>query len=92
VQTYYGFNLVLFSYFFDPKTSPRIRFNKGGNLLAVSANDNRIKILATVDGLCLMRTFESHSLVASRVGIASEAPIKVSNFVFHFHFLAGYAN
>ncbi|XP_011036611.1 PREDICTED: topless-related protein 1-like [Populus euphratica] len=57
-------------------TSPRIRFNKGGNLLAVSANDNRIKILATVDGLCLMRTFESHSLVASRVGIASDAPIK----------------
>ncbi|XP_034916413.1 topless-related protein 1 isoform X2 [Populus alba] len=57
-------------------TSPRIRFNKGGNLLAVSANDNRIKILATVDGLCLMRTFEGHSLVTSRLGIASEALIK----------------
>jgi hypothetical protein len=49
--------------------------------LAVSANDNRIKILATVDGLCLMRTFEGHSLVASRLGIASEALIKVSNFL-----------
>ncbi|KAJ6697805.1 hypothetical protein OIU79_011375 [Salix purpurea] len=57
-------------------TSPRIRFNKGGNLLAVSTNDNRIKILATVDGLCLMRTFEGHSLVTSRLGIASEALIK----------------
>ncbi|XP_062098060.1 topless-related protein 1-like [Humulus lupulus] len=46
--------------------SPRIRFNKEGSLLAVSAKDN-IKILATVDGLHLMRTYESHSLLASRV-------------------------
>ncbi|XP_050268371.1 topless-related protein 1-like isoform X1 [Quercus robur] len=46
--------------------SPRIRFNKEGTLLAVSANDNRIKILATVDGMRLMRTYENHSLVAAR--------------------------
>ncbi|KAK3211756.1 hypothetical protein Dsin_016462 [Dipteronia sinensis] len=46
--------------------SPRIRFNKEGNLLAASANDNKIIILATVDGLRLMRPSESHSLFASR--------------------------
>ncbi|OAY27418.1 topless-related protein 1 isoform X2 [Manihot esculenta] len=56
--------------------SPRIRFNKEGTLLAVSANDNRIKILATIDGLHLMRTFEGHSLIASRIGVASEILIK----------------
>lgn len=46
--------------------SPRIRFNKEGSVLAVSANENRIKILATVDGILLMRTYESHSVIASR--------------------------
>ncbi|TXG62209.1 hypothetical protein EZV62_013572 [Acer yangbiense] len=46
--------------------SPRIRFNKEGNLLAASANENKIIILATVDGLRLMRSSESHSLFASR--------------------------
>lgn len=51
----------------DLPASPRIRFNKDGTLLAVSANENRIKILATVDGLRLMRTYENHSLLASRV-------------------------
>ncbi|PON89861.1 Topless-related protein [Trema orientale] len=51
----------------DLPASPRIRFNKEGTLLAVSANDNKIKILATVDGLRLMRAYESHSLLASRV-------------------------
>ncbi|KAJ8751748.1 hypothetical protein K2173_025928 [Erythroxylum novogranatense] len=51
--------------------SPRIRFNKEGTLLAVSATENRIKILATFDGLRLMRTCESHSLVVSRLGITT---------------------
>ncbi|XP_039019288.1 topless-related protein 1-like [Hibiscus syriacus] len=46
--------------------NPRIRFNKEGSLLAVSANENKIKILATVDGLRLMRTYETHSHVAPR--------------------------
>ncbi|KAL8256799.1 hypothetical protein R6Q59_028840 [Mikania micrantha] len=45
--------------------SPRIRFNKDGALLAVSANDNGIKILANSDGLRLLRTFENLSLDAS---------------------------
>ncbi|KDP33561.1 hypothetical protein JCGZ_07132 [Jatropha curcas] len=56
--------------------SPRIRFNKEGTLLAVSANDNKIKILATIDGLRLMHTFEGHSLMASRLGIAYDTLTK----------------
>ncbi|KAF8389153.1 hypothetical protein HHK36_025846 [Tetracentron sinense] len=47
--------------------SPRIRFNKEGTLLAVSANENGIKILANVDGLRLLRTFENRSFDASRI-------------------------
>ncbi|GMH17690.1 hypothetical protein Nepgr_019531 [Nepenthes gracilis] len=39
--------------------SPHIRFNKDGTLLAVSANDNGIKILANSDGLQLLRPFEN---------------------------------
>ncbi|KAL6296689.1 hypothetical protein ACE6H2_004831 [Prunus campanulata] len=46
--------------------SPCIRFNKEGSLLAVSTNDNRVKILATMDGLRLMRTYESHSFISLR--------------------------
>lgn len=45
--------------------SPRIRFNKEGTLLAISTNDNRIKILATVDGLRSMCFYEGHSLIAA---------------------------
>ncbi|XP_058111439.1 protein TPR3-like [Magnolia sinica] len=43
--------------------SPRIRFNKEGTLLAVSANENGIKILANADGVRLLRTFENRSYV-----------------------------
>uniref|UniRef100_A0A7N0ZUU0 CTLH domain-containing protein n=1 Tax=Kalanchoe fedtschenkoi TaxID=63787 RepID=A0A7N0ZUU0_KALFE len=46
--------------------SPRIRFNKDGTLLAVSANENGIKILANADGLRLLRTFENLSYDVSR--------------------------
>ncbi|GJN08436.1 hypothetical protein PR202_ga26352 [Eleusine coracana subsp. coracana] len=46
--------------------SPRIRFNKEGNLLAVSTHDNGIKILANADGLRLLRTLENRSFDASR--------------------------
>ncbi|XP_021275783.1 topless-related protein 1-like isoform X1 [Herrania umbratica] len=53
---------------------PRIRFNKEGSLLAVAANDHKIKILATVDGLRLMGTQETHSLIVSRP--ASDAPAR----------------
>ncbi|XP_061946486.1 protein TOPLESS-like isoform X2 [Populus nigra] len=53
--------------------SPRIRFNKDGTLLAVSANDNGIKILANTDGIRLLRTFENLSFDASRT---SESIVK----------------
>ncbi|XP_034695954.1 protein TOPLESS-like [Vitis riparia] len=53
--------------------SPRIRFNKDGTLLAVSANENSIKILANSDGLRLLRTFDNLSYDASR---ASESVTK----------------
>ncbi|XP_004292971.1 PREDICTED: topless-related protein 1-like [Fragaria vesca subsp. vesca] len=46
--------------------TPHIRFNKEGSLMAVSTNDNRIKVLATTDGVQLMRNYESLSLIASR--------------------------
>ncbi|KAH9559782.1 hypothetical protein CY35_06G073900 [Sphagnum magellanicum] len=39
--------------------SPRLRFNKEGSLLAVTASDNGIKILANRDGLQLLRAFET---------------------------------
>lgn len=64
------------AYHNNVQASPRIRFNKEGTLLAVSANENAIKIMATNDGLRLLRTFESRSFDASRV--ASEAASKVS--------------
>ncbi|CAA7407500.1 unnamed protein product [Spirodela intermedia] len=54
--------------------SPRIRFNKEGTLLAVSTNDNGIKILANADGIRLLRTFENRSFDASRA--ASETITK----------------
>ncbi|KAG0500381.1 hypothetical protein HPP92_000453 [Vanilla planifolia] len=46
--------------------SPKIRFNKVGNLLAVSTHDNGIKILANPDGLRLLSTFENRSFEVSK--------------------------
>ncbi|KAL8153389.1 hypothetical protein V2J09_011149 [Rumex salicifolius] len=46
--------------------SPCLRFNKEGFLLAVSTNDNGIKVLANSDGVRLMRSLESRNLDASR--------------------------
>ncbi|XP_024979277.1 topless-related protein 4-like isoform X1 [Cynara cardunculus var. scolymus] len=51
--------------------SPCIRFNKEGILLAVSTNDNGIKILANPDGIRLLRTMENRSFDPSRVASAS---------------------
>lgn len=51
--------------------SPRIRFNKDGSLLAVSANDNGIKIMANSDGVRLLSTVENLSYDSSKT---SEAP------------------
>lgn len=55
--------------------SPRIRFNKDGCLLAVSTNDNGIKILATSDGIRLLRTFENLSYDAARASENSKPAI-----------------
>ncbi|KAK6915095.1 WD40 repeat [Dillenia turbinata] len=49
--------------------SPRIRFNKNGTLLAVSTNDNGIKILANADGMRELRACET---------LASRAPESVT--------------
>lgn len=51
--------------------SPCIRFNKEGILLAVSTNDNGIKILGNADGIRLVRSIESRTLDASRLASAS---------------------
>ncbi|XP_027066382.2 topless-related protein 4 isoform X1 [Coffea arabica] len=51
--------------------SPCIRFNKEGILLAVSTNENGIKILANGDGLKLLRSMENRPFDASRVPSAS---------------------
>ncbi|XP_020240735.1 protein TPR2-like [Asparagus officinalis] len=46
--------------------SPRLRFNKEGSLLAVTTNDNGIKILANADGQRLLRMLESRTFEGSR--------------------------
>ncbi|KAK3011452.1 hypothetical protein RJ639_012750 [Escallonia herrerae] len=55
--------------------SPRIRFNKDGSLLALSANENGIKILVNSDGLRLLRTFENLSYDASRASETAKPAI-----------------
>lgn len=60
---------------FDCQASPRIRFNKEGTLLAVSAIENGFKILANTDGLRLLRTLENRTFDNSQ-GV-SEASAKV---------------
>ncbi|XP_068635481.1 protein TOPLESS-RELATED PROTEIN 2-like isoform X1 [Aristolochia californica] len=46
--------------------SPRLRFNKEGSLLAVTTNDNGIKILANTDGQRLIRMLESRNFEGPR--------------------------
>ncbi|PIA42394.1 hypothetical protein AQUCO_02000089v1 [Aquilegia coerulea] len=53
--------------------SPRIRFNKEGMMLAVSTNDNGIKILANTDGLRLLHSFEASRSASETV--AKPSPI-----------------
>ncbi|GKV35880.1 hypothetical protein SLEP1_g44084 [Rubroshorea leprosula] len=54
-------------------SSPCLRFNKEGILLAVSTSDNGIKILANADGARLLRSIENRALDASRVASAAAA-------------------
>eukprot|EP00250_Pteridium_aquilinum_P001788 c12001_g1_i1 orf=142-3522(+) len=60
------------------QATPRICFNKDGSLLAVTANDNRIKILANADGMRLLRTMESRNYDAGR-GLPDTKPPVVSS-------------
>ncbi|KAM7493831.1 hypothetical protein LguiB_028440 [Lonicera macranthoides] len=46
--------------------SPRLRFNKEGSLLAVTTNDNGIKVLANNDGQRMLRMLESRAFEGSR--------------------------
>ncbi|XP_073011720.1 protein TOPLESS-RELATED PROTEIN 2-like [Typha latifolia] len=58
--------------------SPRLRFNREGSLLAVTTNDNGIKILANTDGQRLVRILESRAFEGSRGSsqqIVSKPPI-----------------
>ncbi|KAL3839807.1 hypothetical protein ACJIZ3_024398 [Penstemon smallii] len=55
-----------------------LRFNKEGILLAVSTNENAIKILANADGVRLLRTMENSPFEASRV--ASATVVKSPSF------------
>ncbi|KAH9316517.1 hypothetical protein KI387_025144, partial [Taxus chinensis] len=58
--------------------SPRLRFNKDGNLLAVTTSDNGIKVLANADGLRLIRMLESRAFEATRMpaeAMVSKGPI-----------------
>lgn len=66
------------------QASPCIRFNKEGILLAVSTNENGIKVLANTDGIRLLRTVESRSFDSPK--IAPGAVVKVhKNFILFLH-------
>ncbi|MCH86868.1 topless-related protein 3-like, partial [Trifolium medium] len=56
---------------------PRLKFNKEGNILAVTTVDNGFKILANATGLRSLRTIETPAFEALRSPIESAA-IKVS--------------
>lgn len=59
------------------QASPCIRFNKEGILLAVSTNDNGVKILGNSDGIRLLRTMENRTFDASRVASAAAVKVKL---------------
>ncbi|KFK27551.1 hypothetical protein AALP_AA8G398300 [Arabis alpina] len=58
---------------------PRVRFNKEGNLLAVTTADNGFKILANGDGLRTLRVMEARSFEASRA--STEMKVSTSAMV-----------
>jgi len=55
---------------------PRLKFNKEGNILAVTTVDNGFKIMANATGLRSLRTIETPAFEALRSPIES-ASIKV---------------
>lgn len=60
---------------------PRLRFNKEGNLLAVTTADNGIKILANASGMRFLRAVEASPFEALRSPM--EAGIKVLHILVH---------
>lgn len=69
--------------FYSLQASPRLRFNKEGSLLAVTTNDNGIKILANNDGLRLTRMLESRPMEGHR-GPSEPINSKVISYSFFF--------
>lgn len=67
------------------QASPKLRFNKEGSLLAVTANENAIKVIANHDGQRMLRMLEGRTFDGSR-GFSEAANIKVE-FLFNFFFL-----
>jgi hypothetical protein len=67
------------------QASPRLRFNREGSLLAVTANDNGIKILANTDGQRLLRMLESRVFEGSR-GPPQQINTKVMSHIFFIYF------
>ncbi|XP_052209602.1 protein TOPLESS-RELATED PROTEIN 2-like isoform X2 [Diospyros lotus] len=55
--------------------SPKLRFNKEGSLLAVTTNDNGIKILANTDGQRMLRMLENRAFEGSR-GLSESGNVK----------------
>lgn len=56
---------------------PHLRFNKEGNLLAVTASGGGLKVLANADGIKFLRTIEARSYEGPK------APIETKVFFFH---------
>jgi hypothetical protein len=70
------------------QASPRLRFNKEGSLLAVTASDNGIKILANRDGIQMLRALEARVYDTNNRAPQEPAVSKVSlNFIYTRHFL-----
>lgn len=69
------FVIRLLTAFNSCQASPCVRFNKDGNLLAVSTNENGIKVLANDNGIRSLHSIENCANDASR--IASGTLVKV---------------
>lgn len=65
------------------QASPRLRFNKEGSLLAVTANENAIKVIANSDGQRMLRMLEGRAFDGSR-GFPESVNIKVYLFLLLF--------
>ena len=60
------------------QASPRVRFNRDGSLLAVTAADNSIKVLANEAGARLIRNVEA-AAAATAAAAAAAAVVAVAN-------------